>query len=110
MGADSFVVYFGVRYTVESEDELARLERRDDPRLVAARKAGLQTYFGRPTEGVDHFLLVGSELGNFGVQGMMDGELTEGELRRVAAETTEKLVHAGLEGSPKLYLQVIAQY
>jgi hypothetical protein len=110
MGADAFIVYFGIRYTVESEDELDRLERRDDPRLVAARKARLKTYFGRATEGEDHCLLVGSELGQFGVEAKMEAELTEEELQRVAAETAEKLVQAGLEGRPKRYLQVVAQY
>jgi hypothetical protein len=110
MGADAFIVYFGVRYRVESEEEFDRLERRDDPRLVAARKARLKTFYGRATEGKDHFLLVGSEVGQFGVEGEMEGELTAAELEKVAAETTEKLAQAGLEGIPKLYLQVIAQY
>src|SRR5690349_9026968 len=49
MSADAFIVYFGVRYAVESEEELDRLERRNDPRLESARKSRLKTFLGRAT-------------------------------------------------------------
>lgn len=110
MGADAFVVYFGLRFPVDGGAELEALERREDARIHAARKARLKTFFGRATEGEPYFLLVGTELGQFGIQGRMAAELSEAELRRVMEETKEKLRRAGLEGEPALHLRVIAQF
>jgi hypothetical protein len=74
MGADAFHVFFGVRHLIQSEQELAALEDRTDTRLVAARKARLNTCFGRATDGTSHLLLIGYDLGTFGVENQVESE------------------------------------
>jgi hypothetical protein len=109
MGADAFIVFFGIRYTVDAE-EVERLEGREDLRLVAARKFGLKTYWGRATDGEPYFLLVGGEVGQFGVEGSAQARFTDGELQQLAGQTRERLRRAGLEGEPAFHLQLVARY
>jgi hypothetical protein len=61
MGADSFIVFYGIKITIDPADEEVRvaLESRSDPRCKAARQAGLQTHWGRLTDGKDYFLYIG---------------------------------------------------
>src|SRR5687768_14667599 len=67
LGADAFIVFYGLRYTL-SDGELDAAEQRTDHRVIAARRVKLQTYLGRLTDGEPHFLLVGTRLGVFGVE------------------------------------------
>jgi hypothetical protein len=111
MGADAFVVFFGVRHTVPSDEELDRLESRKDQRLIAARKAKLKTYFGRLTDGSPHFLLIGYHVGTFGVENSAQAALTLQQVNEIMEETKQKLQAAGLDKEePKLYFQFEAQY
>src|SRR5687768_7989361 len=106
MGADLLVVYFGLRYEIESGGDVEGLERRDDPRMSAARKAGLSTYWGRENDAGGYYLLVGTELGRFGVESRSRAELGEGELGNVAEQTRQKLHEAGLQGEPRFHFQL----
>lgn len=45
MSANACVVYFGLRFDVPA-DGIEAVETRSDPRIVAARKAGLKSYWG----------------------------------------------------------------
>lgn len=76
----------------------------------AARKSCLKWYIGRPTDGEAYFLLVGSELGQFGIEGAQTLQLAEGEVLQIIAETKRKLGLANLSGEPRLHFQLIAQY
>ena len=110
MGADAFVVYFGVRFTVQSDEEVEGLERRVDPRLSAARKAGLRTYWGRPTDGDPYFLLVGHEVGKFGIENTISSTLNVADLQTVTDGTSEKLRQAGFDLQPAFHFQVVGRY
>jgi hypothetical protein len=110
MGADIVYAFFGVRYQIESDDELEQLETGEDPRLKAARKAKLQFCLARMTDGEPHFLLIGTKIGAFGVEGASAAELSEPELAGVVAAAKAKLREAGIEEEPKFLLQLAAQY
>lgn len=115
MGADAVVVCFGLRFSLGTEDELNEdaleaFERRTDARMVAARKAGLQTYFGKVTSGGEYFLLVGRTIGEFGAEGLDQAALKEAEIIELMARTRTLLAKAGLAGEPELHVQFEAQY
>ena len=109
MGADAFIAFYGLRYTL-SEAELEGVEQRTDHRITAARRVKLQTYLGRLTDGEPHFLLVGTRLGVFGVQNESARSVDAGEFQKVMSDTTTKLREAGLSGDPALHLQFESQY
>jgi hypothetical protein len=111
MGADAFVVFIGVQYVVQSEEERDRIENRVDERLIAARNAKLKTYFGRLTDGKPHFLLIGFHVGTFGVENLNEAELTPKQIAEIVESTKSKLRSAGLsDEEPKLIFQLEAQY
>jgi hypothetical protein len=71
MSADKVIVFYGIRLQVPRDDEVmtAALEARTDPRLVVARAAKLDAWWGRLTDGEDYHLLTGRKIGVFGVEG-----------------------------------------
>ena len=109
MGADAFIAFYGLRYTL-SDGELDAVEQRTDHRVIAARRVKLQTSFGRLTDGEPHFLLVGTRLGVFGVENESARSVDGGELQKIMSDTATKLREAGLSGVPGLHLQFEAQY
>ena len=106
MSADVVLVYFGLRYKIELKVESERLEKRDDLRLSAARRVKLQAYWGRETDGESNFLLIGTEIGRFGVEAASRAELSEGEGTAIIEETRRKLREAGLEGDARFHFQL----
>lgn len=112
MGADNFVAFVGIRFLIDpkSEGELEEIERRTDPRIRAARDAGLKTHLGRWTDGEYYFLLIGTELGSFGVEGKDYKGLRSEELSSIVVKTREELVKAGFKEEPSIHLQFEAQY
>jgi len=111
MGADLFIAFYGVRYEIPDSDELLEpFETRTDPRFQQAQHARLKTYFARMTGGEPYFFYIGAELGCIGIEGESLKSYESAELRRIMAETDEKLVHAGFKEERKLWLQLEAQY
>ena len=110
MGADSFVVYYGIRLIVQNEAETSALERRTDPRQRAARDAGLKSYFGRLTDGEPHHLLIGTEIGVFGIENQTCIEMPMDRLLQAVEVTDRKLKEAGFLQKPALVFQLEAQY
>ncbi len=109
MGADAFVAFYGVRYVL-ADDEIEAVESDQDRRVIAARGAKLQTYFGRLTDGEPYFLLIGARLGVFGVENDPYRSFDTSALERIMVDTLGKLAEAGLSGEPQLHLQLEAQY
>jgi hypothetical protein len=115
MGADSVVVCYGLRYSLGEEADLTEIdleaiEEGTDPRIVAAHKVGLRSYFGRVTDGGEHFLILGTVLGNYGIEGMATTSLSDAELSEMMDRTRRRLLDAGLKGEPALHVQLEAQY
>src|SRR5947209_19965588 len=66
MSASACIAFYGLRFDIRP-DEIAALESRSDPRMVAARKAGLKHYWGNfGAPGEHYFLFVGYQLGTLG--------------------------------------------
>lgn len=107
MGADAFHVYYGLRWEIdlEAEDELSRLESRSDPRLVAARENGLDSWWGLTEDENVCFLLVGGLVGHFGWQHGHDGRLSDAAVAELMEGTRARLRAAGLAGEPAWYFQ-----
>lgn len=105
MSTDACVVFFGLRYEVR-EDEVEGVERRSDARVVAARKVGLNHYWGN-FGGVDekYLLFIGSELGVLGAENATAINLSSNELEGLFDKTRAQLNEAGLAGVPSLYLE-----
>jgi len=105
MSASSFMVYCGIKYVVPAEEEEA-VEERADERMLAARKVGLNCYWGRFGEGADDYLLyVGTEVGIFGIENSSYRELDFREVDEIFQRTRKKISDAGLEGKCMLHLQ-----
>ena len=115
MGADSVVLCYGLRFSLGSDsqlsnEELESLEDGTEARVAAARRVGLQSQFGRVTDGGEYFLLIGMLFGPFGIQGRERGEFPDAVLAETAARTKRLLREAGLDGEPALHVQLEAQY
>jgi hypothetical protein len=112
MGADAFYVYYGVRRTIPlgDEDQVEQLEADRHPVCELAYQHRLQFAFGRLTDGADYFLLIGRELGCFGVEGSHEQAIPDGQLAEVVATTKDRLRAAGIKEAPAIHLQLEAQH
>lgn len=115
MGADSVGICYGLRYPLGvdaelSDEMLLPLEQGKDPRMIAAKRVGLGSWFGRDTDGGQYFLYVGTFLGFSGVEGKQQLEVTDAALQETMRHTRELLTRAGLDGTPALHIQLEAQY
>ena len=112
MGADSFFAFFGIKLSLDPEDEgvLDACGDETDSRCVTAKAAGLQVHSGRMTDGEDYFLYVGHRLGWIGLEGDRYTTLSEPQFIEIAASVRKRLVEAGFREKPGLHLQLEAQY
>ena len=115
MGADAFVVCYGIRYSLGrdadiSDEQLAVFEEERDPRMLAAAKVGLKTWWDKETDGGEYVLFVGAMLGELGIEHDMSRSVADPALAEAMERTRALLKQAGLEGTPALHFQVFAQY
>ena len=115
MGADSVVICYGLRYVLGVDAEVTdrdikSFEEGTDDRMVAARRVGLRSHFGRVTDGGEYFLLVGTLLGPYGVEGSERGHFPDPVMAETMARTKQLLKQAGLDGEPALHVQLEAQF
>jgi hypothetical protein len=57
MGADAFIGFYGIEEVVPADSDITALEARSADRIVRARWAKLDTWFGRVTDGAITFYL-----------------------------------------------------
>ncbi len=112
MGADAFLVFYGIKIPISPEDEgiWEAIESEAEPRILAAHRAGLDTGVGRMTDGVDEFIYIGRNLGSLGAQESSYLQIGMEELSALSWKVAAKLREAGLEGDPAFHLQLEAQY
>jgi len=112
MSADGFVVYYGLRWDISQDDKatVTALETRQDYRLQAARRHGLDTYWGRTEQEDRYFLAVGKELGVFGGENHNVARFEDVELLMIMDQTKRKLKAAGFDGIPALLCQYEPDY
>lgn len=112
MGADSTLVFYGVRYTTpEEEHEL--LESRNDPRQQEARRCQLDSWWGRfASEGgeEEYYLFVGAKLGSIGYEGQAEICRSRDDLTATMDVVGEKLRRAGIMQEPGFYAQFCPDY
>lgn len=112
MGADSFVVFFGIKIPLDPEDE----DTLDDwgagthPVAVAARAVGLDVHAGQLTDGGDCFVLLGRRLAWIGLEHDGHVRVAPDALAEAAAAVGPPLRGLGRSESPALHLQLEAQY
>ena len=107
MGANSCVVYYGVRYQVTDKTELAELGADKHPLIEAAKRVGLQHYYGNFSMdgGEYHLLLIGREVGIFGLEGIGERELADAELQAMMQDTRERLQRGRFSLVPAFQIQ-----
>jgi hypothetical protein len=112
MGADSTLVFYGVRYTIpEEEQEL--LELRSDPRQQLARRCKLDSWWGRfaSESGEEaYYLFVGAKLGSIGYEGQFEIGRRRDDIEATMEAVDEKLKLSGIEEEPRLYVQFCPDY
>ncbi len=105
MSTEACLLLFGVRYEVRP-DEIEGLERRSDPRLAQARRAGLKHYWGNfGLPGEKYLLFVGYQIALLGVQDKLAIDVSAPDFERIVADTSAKLREAGFQGEPRLFAQ-----
>jgi hypothetical protein len=111
MGADAVVAYFGVNYAIplKNKTEIASLERKEDSRLLAAKNAGLHTWWGRITDGQPYHLLIGHQLAILGVENETSRKIGVPDLMTLLERTRDKLTSAGFTEEPAVHLLLEAQ-
>jgi hypothetical protein len=105
MSADTCIVFFGLRYEVRP-GEIERLELKSDARVMAARKVGLNCYWGNFGGLEEKYLLfVGTQLGILGPENAQEIKFVPTEVQDLFDSTRAKLNEASLVGEPSLYVQ-----
>jgi hypothetical protein len=105
MSAPACVVYYGLRFEV-SPGEVEGLESRTDPRILAARRAGLQFYWGDVAAPEERYVLfVGAPLGMVGPENELEIQLSTADFEALAASVRTNLVRGGFAGDPAIHLQ-----
>src|SRR5262245_58209082 len=104
MGVDSFIAFYGIKIGVDPADEdmIDALDSRSDPRLKAATASGLDTHWGRMTDGEDYFLYVGHRIGWLGVENDAYVHVPLDKLIEMATRVQAKLKEAGFCERPAL--------
>lgn len=112
MGADSFIAMYGIKIALDpdDEDEQDACGSDTDPRCQAARRAGLESFSGRMTDGEDYFLYIGQRVAWLGVEHDPHAVSSAEELQAMAQEVAQRLKAAGFAQAPALHLQLMAQY
>lgn len=110
MGADCFIVYYGLRWEISDEAEIESLELKTDDRLKSAKKYRLNSCWGVTTDQEKFFLLVGTELGRLGWEGESNRSIKDIEIQAIINETTIKLKNAGFIENPAFHLQFEPDY
>jgi hypothetical protein len=106
MSAESFLLYYGVRLSVQPAETKA-LEWGDHTSLVAADAHGLDTWWGNFSSAgeEEYYLFVGRQLAILGAEYDDCRTATLEEFRDLAEETTTKLRNAGFQQAPALWAQ-----
>jgi hypothetical protein len=107
MGANSFVVFYGLRWEIDSgnQDEVTQLEENRDARQLAARQHQLDCWWGATADEDFYFLIIGKRIGRFGWEGMHALQLADAEVSAIVEETARLVADAQFEGTPAWHYQ-----
>jgi hypothetical protein len=108
MGADAFITFYGIEETIPVDADVTALEERKDERIVRARKAKLDSWWGRLSDGHDYHLLIGKKIANIGVEGSEGASISDADFTTLRDDVKKKLKDAGYASEPKLILKLEA--
>lgn len=105
MSAGVCIAYFGLRFEVDP-DQVEGIELRSDRRVVAARKSGLEYYWGN-VGGLQetYVMFIGAQLALMGLENSLGIDLPLNDLQDMISKTRVKLGEAGFDEGPSLHLQ-----
>jgi len=106
MGAESFVIYYGLKFPVAEED-VKELMKAKHSYQVTAQHLGLDCYWGdfSPFE-YEYGVFLGKEIGVLGAEHEWNQEVSEAELNRIIDTTKAILKKAGFKEEPKLLMHL----
>jgi hypothetical protein len=108
MGAELFLVHFGVRFAI-ADEQIDALEDGSYLPVLKAEQAGLDTATIKFEDPIARknliYLFVGKLLGVFGPEYDVFANLRLETLVQIAGETRTKLKLVGIEDTPELWLQ-----
>lgn len=111
MGADTFIVFYGVRETVPCDEaSIDALDEGDHPLLSLPRTSGLDCWTGRLTDGSDYHILLGKRIGDFGHQGQHEASISADGLQAMVAKVDALLSEHEVKGTRAFHFQFEAQY
>jgi hypothetical protein len=110
MGADAFITFYGIEYSVPAGSDVSSLEKRTDERIVRARRAKLDTWWGCVSDGRDFHLLIGKKIADLGLEGQEQVSVTNQAFTSIQEEVKQKLSEAGFSHEPRLLFKLEAQY
>ncbi len=107
MSAESFVIYYGLRWEVHAseKEEITQLEKRLDRRQLVARQHELDFWWGCTIDEETFFVLLGKQVGPFGLEGEALVRLKDAEIEQLTTKTRERLQAAGFADPPAWYYQ-----
>ena len=112
MGADSVTIYYGIRFQVTEKKEIDQLLIGKHPLVKAARRVGLEHYWGNFSldGGEFNVLYIGKEIGAFGQEGLSEIELSDDRFGKIQRDTRKKLAKAGFSLVPAFFAQFEPDY
>ena len=107
MGADAFVVYYGVRLTVPLSDEklVQQLEDEQHPWQVIGESVDLDVWWGQHTMDSDYHVFVGKRVGLFGGECLKQLEISGQDLQKLMIAVDAVLSRTALSQRAGLHLQ-----
>jgi hypothetical protein len=112
MGADSTLIFYGLRFLTD-ESESDALQTNTDARVLRAREHELAHWWGNFAQddiNEQSYLFIGSLIGNIGHEGNYEICLSGSELNALIEVTNDKLRKAGFDGEARLYIQFEPDY
>lgn len=103
--AATSIAFYGIRLDV-TESDLDALEARSHPAMVAAKNAGLHTYWGNfDSPGERYFLFLGRLIVKLGLEDGRELQFGADESSGIAADVCSRLEKAGYTANQQFYFQ-----
>jgi hypothetical protein len=108
MSASSTVAFFGLRFKIDTTEDIEALEDRSHLHQRYAKQASLNHYWANFDEsGELYYSFLGRRLGIIGPENEREVSITSDDFEAIQREIKEKLRSLGLESEPQLYLQMM---
>jgi hypothetical protein len=108
MSTASTLAFFGLRFKIEDDAQIEALEKRTHVHQQSAKKASLDHYWANFDEpGERYYSFIGRRLGVIGLENQSEVAIAFENLEQIRRDTEDKLCAIGIEGVPRLYLQLM---